>query len=473
MNAPDAIPVYRTTYDRPALRAGVVHLGYGAFHRAHQAVYLDDYMQASGDLGWGIAAVNLRAADSAAFERAATVPQGYVVKSMAPSGRAEMRFVRSHHAFADWATDPHGAEALLASPDVHVLSMTVTESGYYLTSDWTLDTEDPVIARELAGGDAVSVYGYLRAALRRRMQAGGAPLTILCCDNIRSNGTVLEGAVLAYLNALGDRELATWVREYTRFPCSMVDRITPRASPDLTSEIEALLPGQVVDPIHAEAFRQWVIEDSFAGPMPDLSRAGVEIVADVHPYEEAKIRILNGGHTGLAYLGALAGHETFDQAMADPALRAHFDAWERDEVLPGLTLDLPFDKAAYLDEIADRFCNAAIADQLERICMDGYSKMSIYVVPTMEACMSQGIEPVAGYRCIASWYVFARRAAEGNAPLPYHEPCWSDLAPLLAPGQEEAFARAGRIWGDLPERFEGFVPGVLTALKEMDRTWPA
>ncbi|MFK7943092.1 MAG: mannitol dehydrogenase family protein [Paracoccaceae bacterium] len=473
MNVAGSLHVHQTTYDRAAVRTGIVHIGYGAFHRTHQAVYFDDYMEATGDLGWGVAAINLRSADSAGFMRSSAVSDGYLLKSIAPDGQSTLRLVRSHSIFADWAVDPEKAEEIVAQPDVQAISMTVTESGYSLTGDWALNTEDPVIAAEIAGGPAVSVFGYLAGALALRAKWLNLPITILCCDNIRDNGLVLRRAFMTYLERTGRKALAEWVNSNVSFPCSMVDRITPRATLELSDQLAPLFPGRAVDPIYAEAFSQWVIEDRFAGPMPDLTRVGANVVVNVRPFEEAKIRILNGGHTGLAYLGALAGHTTFDRAMADPALRRHFDAWEQDEVLPGLTLDLPFDKAAYLTQIADRFTNAAIADQLERICMDGYSKMPLYVRPTVESCLTQGIDPVHGYRSIASWYIFARRAAAGTAPIPYHEPCWADLVPLLASGQGMAFASAGQLWDDLPNRFPGFVPGLMTAMQEMEQQWQA
>ena len=468
--APD---LYRTDYDRQAASVGVVHLGYGAFHRAHQAVYLDDYMQATGDLGWGIVAVNLRASESAAFAASAEASDGYLLKTMAPDGSVAHRLVRAHLAHADWTRDRDAAEALVAQPGVHLVSMTVTESGYCLDNDFALNTDDPVIRAEVAGGVPVTIYAYLARALDRRRRATGQPLTLLCCDNIRGNGKMLRRNLLAYLGLTGCEALASWVAENVAFPCSMVDRITPRATPELAAEIAVRYPGPARDPVHAEDFIQWVLEDRFAGPAPDLARVGVQIVGDVDPYEEAKIRILNGGHTGLAYLGALAGHDTFDQAMADSALRTHFDNWERREVLPGLTLDLPFDKTAYLDQIAARFSNAAIADQLERICMDGYSKMPIFVRPTLASCLAQGIEPRHGYDCIASWYVFARRHAAGVARIDYHDPAWDVLAPMLAPGQEETFARTEQLWADLPGRHPGFVPGILAAIEQMEQTWPA
>lgn len=463
--------LYRTSYDAQACDIGIVHIGYGAFHRAHQAVYVDDYMQATGDLRWGISAVNLRASESEAFRTAASANHGYVLKTIAPSGVEEFRLVRSHMSFADAAEDLDLALDELCRPTVSVASMTVTESGYSFADDWSLDLSAPPIVAELFGSGTDTIYGYLSKALARRADKIDAPITLLCCDNIRNNGQVLEGALLSYLEAAGQHDLAEWVRRKVTFPCSMVDRITPRATEALTEEVAQAFPDHRDSPIHAEAFTQWVLQDKFAADMPDLSRVGVQVVGNVEPYEEAKIRILNGGHTGLAYLGALAGHRTFDQAMRDPAVRSHFDRWETAEVLPGLNGVLPFDGPEYLNEIAQRFENAGIADQLERICMDGYSKMAIYVRPTLRACLAQGISPEAGYDCVASWVVYARKHQAGTIDLTYVEPFWDRLAPLLARGREQDLAQDKQLWGDLPEQHDGFVPGIVAAIQRMEKTW--
>lgn len=457
--------IEQTTYDRAEARVGWVHLGFGAFHRAHQAVYLDDYMQATGDLGWGIAAVNLQPSVAQAFAAAQT-PDGYALKTTTPGGTRVVRLVRSHLEYHDWGA---GLD-VVARDAVKVISMTVTESGYYLRDDWSLDTDAPVIAAELAGGAPQSVYGFLAQALARRTQ----PVTILCCDNIRSNGQMLRRNLLDYLGHMNP-DLAAWVDQNAAFPCAMVDRITPRATSDLAQEIAALDPRPLA-PIHAEAFTQWVLERNFAGDFPDLTRVGVQFVADVDPYEEAKIRILNGGHLGLAFLGALAGYQTFDQAMADPRLRAHFDALEA-EILQGLTLELPFDKRAYRDEIADRFCNVAIADQLERLVMDGWSKMPIYLRPTLAAVLEQGQIPTATFDSVASWVVFARRSnlAHAGAPqvaTPYFEPYWDRMAPLIAPDGQGGIAATPALWGDLPDRYPEFAPSLTLAIEKMERTWP-
>ena len=473
MNLQSPAVLETTSYDRSQCKIGIVHLGYGAFHRAHQAVYVDDCMEATNDLRWGIAAVNLRLSESEAFANAAAATDGYLLKTTSPEGAVRYQMVRSHVAFEDWAQESAEAEALLNLETVHAVSVTVTESGYYLDDDWTLNVSDPAIAAEIAGGPPTTVYGYLANALALRAEGIDQRITIMCCDNIRSNGKMLEQNFLKYLRVRKLFNLEKWVEKNATFPCSMVDRITPRSSEILFQEVDTAFPERQLSPIHGESFIQWVLEDKFAGPMPDLAAAGVEVVADVDPFEEAKIRILNGGHTGLCYLAALAGHQTFDQAMRDERIRQHFDGWESENVLPGLAINLPFDRSDYLEQIAARFSNVAIADDLSRICMDGWSKMPIFVRPTLEGCLRQGISPTYGYDCIASWYVYARRFDAGQMPIPYHDPYWDDFKPLLAKGCEADFAGNLQLWADLPRSYEEFVPGIISAIDNMEQAWPA
>ena len=273
--------LYETAYNREKCQIGIVHLGYGAFHRAHQAVYIDDYMQATDDLNWGIAAVNLRSSESSDFLEVQKAEGGYLLKTTAPDGERMYRRVRPHLEFADWAKDAEAAEALVARAGVHAITITVTESGYYLDDADALNIDDPLITAEIAGEARGSVYAYLANALARRAEALDQPISILCCDNIRANGKMLSRNFLAYLEATGRENLAAWVRKNATFPCSMVDRITPRASDELLDEVATCFPGQELAPIHGETFIQWVLEDNFAGPMADLTRAGVDIVTDV------------------------------------------------------------------------------------------------------------------------------------------------------------------------------------------------
>lgn len=473
MNLFTSVKVEQSDYDCSQCDIGIVHLGFGAFHRAHFAVYIDDYMQTAGDLKWGIAAVNLRKEEAEQFAKHNVDQDGYVLKTTTPGGENAYRKVRSHVGFEDWSIDRDKAEKLLCEKNTKIVSMTVTESGYYLNDDWSLNLADPVLKSEIENGEAHSVYAFLASALNKRKDAIDEPITIVCCDNIRSNGELLGKNFKAYLKLTGKDELAKWLDEKATFPNSMVDRITPRATQELQTEISAIVPDHKSTAVHGESFIQWVLENNFATDFPSLDTAGVEIVEDVHPYEEAKIRILNGGHTALCYLGALAGYQTFDQAMDDPKLREHFDQFERENVIPGLTIDLPFDKQEYCDQIAERFSNSAIADDLARICMDGWSKFPIFIRPTVKSCLAQGISPKYGYDSIASWYVYARRFANGTMPIPYVDPYWEQLKPLLETGKENEFANLEALWSDLPKKYDEFVPNLISAIKKMEEQWPA
>ena len=461
-----------TRYDRSACEIGIVHLGFGAFHRAHQAVYVDDYMDLTGDLRWGIAAVNLRSAEAAHFANAVADTQthdGYFLKSISAENLVALRRVRAHVAFVDWSKAAGEAEQLLSQTSVHLVTITVTESGYYTDANGDLNCADPLIADEAAGAQPHSVYGYLRAALRGRMDATGAPLTIACCDNIRQNGKMLRRNLLAYLTACNDVVLAEWVVENVVFPCSMVDRITPRSAQDLSDELSQIVGAKVTAPIMTEDFTQWVLQDNFAADMPELARAGVTVTADVDPYEETKIRVLNGGHTALCYLAALEGVETFDAAMRVPHLNAHFQAFETQEVLPALTLALPFSKEAYLGDIARRFGNQAIGDTVARICADGMAKFPIFIRPTLAGCLRQGIVPIHAIRSIASWHRFAQLVAAGKSPFDYNEPSWDALRAMLG---TDAFITSRRLWGDLPETYPAFAAALRREITELETQWP-
>lgn len=472
MNIAQSGPIPATSYDRENCQTGVVHLGFGAFHRSHQAVYLDDYMDVSGDLRWGIAAVNLRKPDASAFKDADEDNQrhdGYYLKSYSADGNVNLRRVRSHVQFADWSTESEETEALLSLASVHLVTITVTESGYYTDPDGQLNLADATIKAEMSGEKTESVYAFLSAALSKRAATTNTPLTIACCDNIRQNGKMLRGNLLAYLKESQKTDLLAWVEANVAFPCSMVDRITPRSPATLSDELTELTGKQVTSPVMAEDFVQWVLESVSAADMPDLAKVGVTVTADVDPYEETKIRVLNGGHTALTYMAALEGVETFDAAMRVPQLLEHFQNFENKEVLPALTLELPFSKTDYLQAITERFGNAAIGDTVARICADGMVKFPIFIRPTLEGCLQQGIMPVYAIRSIASWYVFAQHVDAGKIEFDYLEPSWSELQSML--GSEE-FLINRQLWGEIPATYPEFADTLRQEIKEMESKWP-
>jgi D-arabinitol 4-dehydrogenase len=419
--------MYKTTYDKFECQTGIVHIGYGAFHRAHQAVYIDDYMEKTGDLRWGIVAVNLR---NEGFREI----DDYIVKT--PSS---YRMVRSHLDYIDWTKNRTIAKHMLALPSVHLVTITVTESGY-------------------APGSPL--FEYLACGLRNRKTS----ITVLCCDNIRQNGRALEAQFLAYLYQTNQYEMADWVRENVKFPSCMVDRITPRSHDTLRYEIEELFPGFGQTAVQTEEYTQWVIEDNFASDFPDLTQVGVTVTQDLEPYEETKIRILNGGHTSLAYIGVLSGYQTFDQVMNNEAHRKHFKQLQKEEIIPSIDMELPFDIDEYVETVEERFSNSTNVDDLERICMDGFTKFHTFIVPSLRVCLEQGKRPIHTYRSIAAWYIYARKFAKGCKKIKYTEPNWLLLEPLLRDGAVDAFVSNERLWGDIPKTYITFSRDLKTIL---------
>lgn len=414
-------------YDKSECQTGIVHIGYGNFHRAHQAMYIHEYMKGTGDLRWGIVAVNLR---NEGFREI----DDYILKT--PS---KYMMIRSHLDYIDWTKNRTVAKHMLTLPSVHIITVTVTESGY-------------------APGSPL--FEYLACGLRNRKN----PITILCCDNIRQNGIVLETQFLAYLYQTNQHELASWVRENVKFPSCMVDRITPRTTDKLRMEIEELFPGFGHTAVQTEEYTQWVIEDNFASDFPDLTKVGVVITKDIEPYEETKIRILNGGHTALAYLGALSGYDTFDQVINDPSHRQHFKQLQREEIAPSIDIDLPFNVYDYIDKVEERFSNATNVDELDRICMDGFTKFHTFVLPSIRKCLEQGKRPMHTYKSIAAWYIYSRRFARGCKKIKYSEPNWVLLEPLLADDAVDAFVSNERLWGDIPKKYITFTRDLKTIL---------
>jgi D-arabinitol 4-dehydrogenase len=400
-------------YDKSECQTGIVHIGYGNFHRAHQAMYIDEYMEKTGDLRWGIVAVNLR---NEGFREI----DDYIVKTPTKYTR-----VRSHLDYIDWTKNRTIAKHMLTLPSVHLITITVTESGYTPGSP---------------------LFEYLACGLRNRRN----PITILCCDNIHQNGVVLETQFLAYLYQTNQHELADWIRENVKFPSCMVDRITPRTTDTLRNEIEDVFPGFGYNAVQTEEYTQWVIEDKFASDFPDLTQVGVVITKDIEPYEETKIRILNGGHTSLAYLGALAGYSTFDEVMNDESCRNHFKELQKQEIGPSIDIELPFDIYEYIDKVEERFSSSTNVDDLDRICMDGFTKFHTFVVPSLRKCLEQGKRPIHIYKSIAAWYIYSKRFARGCKRIRYNEPNWNLLEPLLRDGAVDAFVTNERLWGDIP-----------------------
>ncbi len=462
MTTPD---LQRISYQRDQVTAGIMHVGVGAFHRAHQAVYIDSLLDFSSQ--WGICGVNLRTEDRPLFDALKAQNGQYVLKTISPDGEVAYREIGSIIELIDASAAYQVAVSRATDPSIRIISMTVTESGYNLDDDNVLDVSAKPIIDGLASGVGSSIYTFLHAVIRARASDGAGPITFLCCDNLRDNGGKLRSGLLQYLKAAGDMESVDWMTKHVTFPCSMVDRITPRIDSRHSLDVKQRFGIDDAVTVMGESYIQWVLEDHFANGRPPFEQAGVEIVDDVEPYEDAKIRVLNGGHTILTYLAALKGHHTYDAGILDPELRAFFRAYETEEVIPAIG-ESPIDLEAYRDIIESRFSNQHIGDTVERICMDGVSKFPIFVLPTVKGMVNQGRIPVRSIHGIASWYVFMRHVEAGRIPFKYVDPKWNWIAPMLKRGQEVAFATEPDLWGDVPTRCPEFVSTLVNEIEALD-----
>ena len=314
----------------------ILHLGLGAFHRAHQAAYLQD-LHDLGDRRWRLVGGNIRP-DMRAIEDA-LVEQGgrYALETVSPTGERSYRTIKAIERVVPHAPDLAGLIAVAREPSTRIISMTVTEAGYFLTPRRDLITGAPDLAADLANGSRLTLYGALAAMLSARMQAGAGPVTLLSCDNLRSNGAQLSAGLSAFLAARGDQALLDWCGDNVTTPSAMVDRITPRPPAALAERVREATGLTDACPVMAEDFRQWVIEDEFAAGRPDLERVGVQFVSDVTPYEEAKIRILNASHSAIAWAGVLKGYRYIHEGAADDAILAVARAYVTEGVIPSLT----------------------------------------------------------------------------------------------------------------------------------------
>ncbi|WP_157218306.1 mannitol dehydrogenase family protein [Flavisphingomonas formosensis] len=387
-------------YDRHAVKAGVVHLGLGAFHRAHQAPAFDALI-AAGDPRWGITGVAMRSPDVVA---ALAAQDGLYSLSQRGSGEDRPQVIAALAAFHVAAQAPEAVVAALAHVDTHLVTLTITEKGY-------LDH------------GALSAAGLIARALGRRHAAGLAPLTILSCDNRSHNGTVAREAVLAAAQAAGiDNAALHWIADQVAFPASMVDRITPAATPEMaagSSDALGLLDRAAV---WTEPFWQWVVEDRFAAVRPDLAEVGVQLVADVAPWETAKLRLLNGAHSALAYRGLLRGHRFVHEAIADPALGALVDRlWdEAAETIDQSVVDVPVYRAA----LRKRFANPALPHALIQIAADGSQKLPPRLLGPIGDRDAKGLTSPALAEAVAGWIVGLSRI-DGLV-----DPMLADLQPL-------------------------------------------
>jgi mannitol 2-dehydrogenase len=416
------------TYDRTSLSPGVVHIGVGGFHRAHQAVYLDELARL-GETAWGEVGIGLRTPRM----RDALVPQDLLYSVVARDAEADqLRVVGSIVRYVYAPEDPVGALDALADERTRIVTLTITGDGYTPDED--------------------GAFGYIVNALDRRRRNGLPGFTILSCDNIPSNGAAARSAAMEVAARRGD-DLVAWMAENVSFPSSMVDRITPECNDAARAFVADRFGVLDRSPVITEPFTQWVVEDDFCNGRPPLELVGVQFVEDVEPYKVIKTRLLNASHSALGYVGTLAGYRTTSDAMANPAIRDYISALMAEDVAPFLPTVPGLDLAAYQATLLERFANPRISDELARLCGRGSTKMPAYLLPSLVAARAEDRPARLLAVAVAAWYRYFRGVDADGTPIEVRDALADVLGPLAAgpTNDPRAFLAERSIFGDLAD----------------------
>lgn len=437
-----------TTYRPEDHGTGIVHIGVGAFHKAHQAFYTDTALAAKGG-NWRILGISLRSAEVAA----ALNPQDgrYTLITRDEKGDSA-RIIGS---IAEVIVAPHSTEAVIAAiaaPSTKIVTLTVTEKAYGIDrSRGGLDLEHPAIANDLASPDApTGIVGFLVAGLKRRMETAGGPLTILCCDNLPENGKIVSQLVQNFARRT-DAPVAEWISQNVRFPSSMVDRITPASTPRTFMDAEHLTGYSDNAAVETEPFTQWVIEDDFAAGRPAWEAGGALFVEDVTPYEKMKLRLLNGTHSLLAYAGFLAGHETVSEAIRDASLAV---LAERQMIAAAATLPPIPGIDRYRAELLERFSNKAIRHLTYQIAMDGTEKLPQRILAPLAETIANGGDARPFCFAIAAWMRYCIGITDDGKVYDLRDPRQDVIATRIASCGRDA----DRLYDALSE-IVGLLPG--------------
>lgn len=411
-------------YDRSEITPGIVHLGVGAFHRAHQAVFVDDCLR-RGEKGWGIVAASMRSADT----RDALGPQDNLYTYCERDGRTEtLRIIGSIIEILVTPENPKLLVERLCDPRVRIVTLTVTEKGYLANlSERSLLLNHPDIMHDLADDEAPrSIYGVLLAATKRRKAEGAVPLTLISCDNLPSNGKVLK-ALLVQFATLKAPNLADYIIHYVSCPCAMVDRIVPATTDADRAKVVAALGVADAWPVVAEPYFRWVIEDSFPHGRPALEASGVEFVADVEPYEHMKLRMLNGAHTAIAAIGQITGLATVADAYREPRVKQFIDRYWR-EVEP--TLSAAVNRVEYVSGLRERFANPDLQHRAEQIASDASQKVPQRILAPLGELIHEGREYTAVLMALALWVRSCGAKNELGELIAIRDPAFKEWTPV-------------------------------------------
>jgi mannitol 2-dehydrogenase len=467
--------VGRPHYDRSSVSVGIVHFGVGGFHRAHQAMYLDTLMNQGGALDWGICGVGVMPTDKAMKEALEQQDHLYTLLLKAGDGSLEARVIGSIVDYVYAPEDPRRVLEVMTAPTTRIVSLTVTEGGYNIDSTTgAFDVGNPVIVADVEGqrrGEApVTMYGYVAEALRLRRERNIPPFTVMSCDNIQSNGEVARSAIATFAGLI-DPELARYIRTEVSFSNAMVDRITPVTTPDVIETVRDVFGVEDAWPVACEPFTQWVLEEAFPLGRPPLEQVGVQMVADVGPYELMKLRLLNAGHQAIAYAGHLCGYTYAHEAASDP-LFAQFlrDYWNTEA-----RLTLPetegIDVDEYCDTLLERFANPQVRDTLARLGSYASDRIPKFVVPVIRANLDNGLVSTRAIAIAVTWARYAEAIDEQGQPITVVDVEKEEVLERAARQKDDplALARSTRWFGDLAEdeRFASVYTEQLALIHEV------
>jgi mannitol 2-dehydrogenase len=456
-------------YDRGKVSASVVHIGVGGFHRAHQAVYTDDLLQFESESEWGLCGVGLLKHD--ARMRDVLLSQDCLYTMVERSSQGDnARVIGSLVDFLYAPADPQRVIERMSSPSCRIVSLTITEGGYYVhQGTGEFDEKHPDIQHDLAHpSEPICSFGYLAEALNRRRTRGIPPFTVMSCDNMQSNGDVIKKMLLAFTE-LRDPALSRWLSENSAFPNSMVDRITPAT----TDEHRALVRDRFdIDdgwPVVTEPFKQWVIEDQFPIGRPPWERVGAQMTSDVLPYEKMKIRLLNASHQAMCYIGMLLGYKYADEAMADPQIRKLVETMMEIEVTPLLPVVPGVDLTEYKRTLIERFANPAIRDQLSRIGTEGSARIPKFVLPSIIEQLERGGPIKILSFTVASWFRYLTGVDDQGNEMPLIDPLGNKLRERARTGGKDpqSLLAVGEVFSAALAKSQVFVDQVGEALRSL------
>jgi mannitol 2-dehydrogenase len=443
-------PVSLPAYDRSRLSPGIVHIGLGNFHRAHQAVYLDDLFAMGLAHDWAILGAGVRAGDARMRDALRAQDCLSTVIELDPKGRSARR-IGAMTDFIEVQDDNAALIAAMSDPAIRIVSLTVTEGGYFINAmTGAFDPLHPEIVADAADPKATA-FGAIVAALRQRRAAGLPAFTVMSCDNPPGNGTVTRNAVVG-LARLSDPVFADWIDANVAFPNGMVDRITPATGPR-ERDMAASFGLDDPVPVTCEPFRQWVLEDHFPMGRPPFEKVGVTFSDHVHSYESMKIRILNGGHAVIAYPGGLLDVEYVHEAMAHPLILAFLDKVERQDIIPTVAPVPDTDLGDYYDVIRARFSNPEVADTVRRLCLDGSNRQPKFIVPPILDNLAKGSVPEGLTLLSALWCRYCAGTSDSGAEIAPNDPNWDALTlrAKAAKTSPETWLAMQDVYGDLAQ----------------------